>query len=328
MKKRRKLKKKYKRLFTVLLLLVLGGAFWVKKATTPSTTNSTTTAPSTKTRVKKAPKLETTTYVQAVVNPENVDEQIGTNITDTASLYEKPTTDSQTISQVYDGEWLDYLGKQGEFYRVKTADNQIVYLKKDDGVLKKYSTAKTVSNLADLTVVLDPGHGGMDGGSVDSSQTVLEKTLTLKTAQAVQKKLTAAGVHVIMTRTKDDEFVKLAKISELANQKNANLLVSFHYDNYDFANQAEGFTTYYHSAKSKDIAAAIHTQLAAKSPLHDRGLQEANYMVLRNTYAPSILLELGYLNNDSDLAKMNTSSYRDYVAAAILKGLKTYYQLN
>ncbi len=76
------------------------------------------------------------------------------------------------------------------------------------------------------------------------------------------------------------------------------------------------------------FANAIHTQLAANNSLSDRGVQVANYMVLRNTFVPGILLELGYLNNDNDLAIMNTANYRQMVADAILAGIENYYNLS
>ena len=177
-------------------------------------------------------------------------------------------------------------------------------------------------------MVLDPGHGGEDIGSLDNSETIYEKTLTLATAKAVKKILEDAGIKVIMTRTKASQYTTLANVANTANDANANLFISFHYDNYDYANQAEGYTTYYYYAHSEAFANAIHSELAASNTLSDRGIQTANYMVLRNSFVPGVLLELGFLNNDSDLATMNTDAYRQMVGEAILSGIKNYYNLS
>ncbi|WP_313629539.1 N-acetylmuramoyl-L-alanine amidase [Enterococcus italicus] len=327
-RKRRRLKKKYRRLL-MLILLVLIGFVAVKKVinrtdTQPQT--GTTTSVTEEDSVKKT--YTKTTYIQTTVDTTNLDSSTATDADYSVSIYESASTASTVVGQTYDGAWSEYEGTDGDFYKVKTEDNLVGYIEKSHGKKATYTVQDGITSLDELTVVLDPGHGGEDVGSLDNSETIYEKTLTLATAKAVKKILEDAGIKVIMTRTKASQYTTLANVANTANDANANLFISFHYDNYDYANQAEGYTTYYYYAHSEAFANAIHSELAASNTLSDRGIQTANYMVLRNSFVPGVLLELGFLNNDRDLATMNTDAYRQMVGEAILSGIKNYYNLS
>jgi len=327
-KKRRRLKKKYRRRLQLILILGIVGFVVVHQLNNRSTdTQQTTMATVAPKKIIKRT-FTKTPYVQATVDTSNLDVNTATDADYSVPIYETASISSTVIGQTYDGVWSDYHGTEGAFYKIKTPDNLVGYIEKEHGKKATYKVQTTINSLDELTVVLDPGHGGDDVGSLDNTETIYEKTLTLATAKTVKKTLEAAGINVIMTRTKDSEYTRLAKVAEITNNANANLFISFHYDNYDYANQAEGYTTYYYYDHSEAFANTIHTQLAANNSLSDRGVQVANYMVLRNTFVPGILLELGYLNNDNDLAIMNTANYRQMVADAILAGIENYYNLS
>lgn len=331
-RKRLKFKYKVRRFFFFVFLFIL--AVLVKqtffntasKAVTQAKETSTATAQTT-TMLKSAAAQSATQYVQAYLDTSAIDTATATDADYEVPIFQSASAASTKVASMFHGSWALYLGEEGTFYQIKTDSGVTGYIEKEQAKRGTYTT-EPVSSLQDITVVLDAGHGGDDSGSLDNSGTIYEKTLTLATAKAVQKTLTAAGVNVIMTRTKSDEYTKLADIATLTNQANADLFISFHYDNYDYANAAKGYTAYYYYDTAKAFAKAVHTQLVANDPLTDRGVKEENYEVIRNTYVPAILLELGYMNNDQDLSQMNTDSYRQMVAAAILSGIKSYYQLD
>lgn len=77
-----------------------------------------------------------------------------------------------------------------------------------------------------FTVVIDPGHGGIDSGAVGASGT-LEKNVTLAFGKQLAADLRAQDIHVVMTRT-DDEFVSLADRVRIARENNADLFISVH----------------------------------------------------------------------------------------------------
>lgn len=337
MRRKRRVKRKVKILAVLLLLAIIigGGKFsldvfqgkasadsLLKSTSSSASTTSSATVTNTASETDK-----TTTYVQAVMT--TVESTPDDDSDDYIPIYSTASTSSSTVDQMFRGSWATYLATEGDFYKVKTSDGNVGYIEIATAKKGDYTVGKTVDSLSDVTIVLDPGHGGEDVGSLDNSETIYEKTLTLKTAKVVEKTLKAAGVNVVMTRTTSSEYTSLSDIASLTNKNNANLFISFHYDNSDYANEAEGFTTYYYyKGASKKFANAIHSELANNNTLYDRGVNQENYQVIRDTYVPSILLELGYLNNDSDLATMNTATYRQMVADSVLAGIKDYYNLD
>lgn len=331
-KGKRRVKKRAKRfLFLLAVIFIAAGVKWgvdfyqanVSADAVPSSTSSSGTTAASQTELSNE---ETTTYVQAVMTTDDTTPDDDSD--DYIPIYSEASTSSSTVDEMFRGSWATYVSSSGDFYKVKTKEGHTGYIAKTSAAKGNYTIDKTISNLSDVTIVLDPGHGGEDVGSLDNSETIYEKTLTLKTAQAVAKTLKAAGVNVVMTRTKNSEYTSLDDIASLTNKKNADLFISFHYDNYDYVNEAEGFTTYYYYPDSEKFATTIHSQLADADSLYDRGVKTENYQVIRDTYVPSILLELGYMNNDSDLATMNTASYREMVADSILAGIKDYYGID
>ena len=106
-----------------------------------------------------------------------------------------------------------------------------------------------VSSRAPLTVVIDPGHGGVFPGMV--SPWITEKNVTLDVALRVRGKLQARGVRVIMTRTGDTQISRdlvtdLDARSKLANNGKVGAFISIHVNS--GAASAQGIETYYFGA--------------------------------------------------------------------------------
>ncbi|WP_127902746.1 N-acetylmuramoyl-L-alanine amidase [Solirhodobacter olei] len=111
-----------------------------------------------------------------------------------------------------------------------------------------------------LTVVLDPGHGGIDPGSING--VIYEKDITLSFARALREVLIRDGLHVVMTRDKD-VFVPLETRLSIARAAGADLFLSIHADA-EASREARGATVYTLAKKATDRASA---ELAAR---HDR----------------------------------------------------------
>ncbi len=113
---------------------------------------------------------------------------------------------------------------------------------------------------APLVVVLDPGHGGIDPGSINGK--FEEKAITLSFATALRDMLVRQGIHVVMTRS-TDVFVPLEARLSIARAAGADLFLSIHADAEE-THEATGATVYTLASKATDQAAA---ELAAR---HDR----------------------------------------------------------
>ncbi len=127
-----------------------------------------------------------------------------------------------------------------------------------------------------------------------------------------------------MTHT-TDELVQLGDICDYSEEKKADVFISLHADSTEYANEATGITTYYYYGQEEALAQTIADSFT-DLPLDSRGISTGNYQVLRENLQPSILIEMGYMNNDGDLEELVTDSYQQQIAASLTQALTTYFQ--
>ena len=190
--------------------------------------------------------------------------------------------------------------------------------------------------LAGKTIVVDPGHGGPDTGAIGPNHT-FEKTNTLAIALDLNTILQKAGANVILTRDNDtspakgpySEVADLQARVDIANQAKADLFICIHNDS--FTNpDVQGTTTYYASENPKpnesmQLASSIETAVTQTCKTNDRGVKEADYYVLRHTTMPAILIEVAFISNPYEEARLQNPTFRNNVAAAIFQGIYNYY---
>jgi len=168
------------------------------------------------------------------------------------------------------------------------------------------------------TVIIDAGHGGHDSGARALSGR-REKELALDTSRRVAKILRGQGLRVIETRT-GDYFVPLGRRTSISNRTGRAVFVSIHY-NWARRRGARGFETFYHSYRSKRLAANILKEMRKAYPSANRGVKKARFYVLRNNKRPSVLLELGFLSNSQDNRYVQSWYYRKRLAERIARGI-------
>ncbi|MCX5646276.1 MAG: N-acetylmuramoyl-L-alanine amidase [Phycisphaerae bacterium] len=169
-------------------------------------------------------------------------------------------------------------------------------------------------------VVIDAGHGGHDPGTI-STNGLREKGINLEVATRVAGLLQQRGVSVVMTR-QDDRFIELEERSDIANRRNADLFVSIHSDS-NPNRSLQGFTVYVARTASPEahrVAGEINQAMAATGA-ESHGIREADYKVLVNTNGPAVLVELGYLSNTQDCARLRDGTYQNRLAQAIANGI-------
>ena len=178
------------------------------------------------------------------------------------------------------------------------------------------------------TIVLDAGHGGARAGAVypDASGTeVLEKDLALSMTLKLRDRLVAAGYNVVLTRESDVE-VDLYERADIANAVGADLFISIHCNASGTVPSFQGIYTYYHpsSGRGKRLAEAIQTPLCAATGAIDRGVKDADFVVLRETEMCAVLVETGFMSNSEELARLCDGAYQDKVALGIAEGAIRY----
>jgi N-acetylmuramoyl-L-alanine amidase len=184
-----------------------------------------------------------------------------------------------------------------------------------------------------LLIVIDAGHGGQDQGAESKGGTKLfEKNMALTTAHFLNNYLKGYGYHTLMTRT-DDTFISLKDRSKFANEKKSNLFISVHYNGAE-SKKAEGIEVYYYKGgedearvvKSKLLAGKVLDSVIAQTQGKSRGVKHGDFSVIRETKMPAILVEGGFMTNDSEVSKIREAAYMKKIAWGIAEGIRLYLQ--
>lgn len=198
---------------------------------------------------------------------------------------------------------------------------------------------------APLRVMLDPGHGGEDGGASSSAPHLLEKELVLDLALRIGARLETAGMAVGYTRT-NDTFLTLSERTALAGAWRADVFVSLH-ANTAGNRLASGRETYVlplaghpptgagtlsdrpragngHDRHNTLLGYHIHRQIPGRSHSADRGLRRARFQVLRQAPCPAALIEVGFLSNGREAERLASGWYRERLADAVASGVLEY----
>jgi len=173
-------------------------------------------------------------------------------------------------------------------------------------------------------VIVDPGHGGKDPGTLIGG--AMEKYIDLQVAAKVAALLEERGVSVVMTRAQD-RFIELEERAEVANRRETDLFVSIHSDSAPDRN-ISGFTIYVARDASSEARQAAQSIAAAmaRTGSDSRGIREADYKVLVLTSCPAVLVELGYLSNPLDARRLQDNAFQIRLAQAIAEGILSYLQ--
>jgi N-acetylmuramoyl-L-alanine amidase len=166
--------------------------------------------------------------------------------------------------------------------------------------------------LADKVIVLDP------------SPRAEISSLTFDLAQKIEGRLIALGVSVFLSRGENSIPAESDRI-DFANSVNADLVISIGVDNYK-NDKAHGVSTYFygsdqhgiHSLVGERFATLAQREICARTDLANNRTHAKTWDLLRLTKAPTIRLEIGYITNPKDAARLNDSTFRDTVAEGIV----------
>ena len=170
-------------------------------------------------------------------------------------------------------------------------------------------------------VAIDAGHGGRDMGATGPTG-LLEKDVILDISQRVRELLVRAGIRVVMTR-ETDAFVELADRPRIARQQGATVFVSIH-ANASTRSTSNGSETYYLYPQSQVLAQMVQEELGRIAGLVNRGTKTANFLVLRENEIPAVLVEVAYLSNLDEEARLRATAFRQRLAEAITRGVQRF----
>lgn len=188
-------------------------------------------------------------------------------------------------------------------------------------------------------VVLDPGHGGIDGGA-ESGDGTNEKNINLTISMRLKKKLEASGVKVIMTRQKDEGLyddsqegaIRSLKTQDMKERKriidesNADLTVSIHLNSFKEDRSVKGAQVFYPSygdddfvEKSKQAAKIIQADLNNDINIDKKRseLGKNDVFLLKNVTGPIVIVECGFLSNSEDASNLKNTEYQNKVSETL-----------
>lgn len=179
---------------------------------------------------------------------------------------------------------------------------------------------RSVEARSQYVAYVDAGHGGYDPGAVANG--LKEKDLTLNIALKVKEKLEAKGIKVVMSRD-NDKFLSLQDIANKANASNPDMFISIHINSAG-ATSASGIETYYYKGMDQPLASDIQNKLIEYTGANNRGVKWEEFFVVKNTNMPASLIECGFITNVTEANKLNSTSYQDTLASAIVDGATSY----
>ena len=190
------------------------------------------------------------------------------------------------------------------------------------------------------TIVVDPGHGGIDPGSIGYKTKVKESDLNLKLSLMLAEKLRAVGIRVIMTRTDDNSLAtgltgkafKKADMElrkEMINRIRPNMVISMHMNSYT-NHVLRGAKVFYdkRSDISKHIAESIQEQFSINLEASNNVASVGDYYMLKCTESPSIITECGFLSNERDEKLLLNENYQKKIVESIFVGIINFLNIN
>ncbi len=199
-------------------------------------------------------------------------------------------------------------------------------------------SAKSIGNYDKRTVkvVLDAGHGGIDGGVTGINTGVKESVLNLKVVNKLENYLVNAGIKVVLTRSTDAGLYGVAtsnlkkkdmqKRKEIIEAADPNLVISIHMNKYSVSTR-RGAQVFYkpNDEQGKILADSIQNSFnRMESSKREYSALSGDYFILNCSDYPSVICECGFLSNPDDEALLITDEYQDEVAYTIFKGIIGY----
>lgn len=257
------------------------------------------------------------TFYHTVSASGNVNTQ-GSRIVSSASWSSDPAQKTVTLSMP--------LYSQGKFYGYSA--------EYDDNANFIITIHTKPQTLAGTVVMLDPGHGGKDCGSLNSTKTLREAEINLAVALKTKAQLESRGATVYLTRT-DNTYFTLDQRKNIAYSVKPDLFVSLHCDA-DESSKPMGTSAFYYKPMSKALSSLIHEELVRlyntdfyqgqsdKLSEVDRKCKFHPFSVTRMEDCPSVLIEIGFITNDDECRIITDDINQQKIAASVASGIERY----
>lgn len=207
-------------------------------------------------------------------------------------------------------------------------------------LLLMFSMSLVKANELSKTILIDPGHGGFDGGAISKNGTV-EKEINLSICLKLRKHLQEYGFKVVMTREIDVDLSSINHKSghrkqedldnrcKLKRESNCDLFISIHQNMFP-DKDCKGAQIWYSKTEfSMILAKILEAKLKEEVDSNNNRVAKVSkdgYKVLRCDSVPSVLVECGFLSNPAEEQKLKEDAYQEKIAVALAEGVKDFYK--
>jgi N-acetylmuramoyl-L-alanine amidase len=182
--------------------------------------------------------------------------------------------------------------------------------------------------LSGKIVVVDPSVGRF----LDPALRAVADAITADLARRVEGRLVATGVQAFLTNTGGADETTEAERAEFANRTDAHLCVSLQVDASDNPGAA-GVSTYFYGSEAHGVvssvgerfAGLVQREIVARTDLADLRSHAKTWDLLRRTRMPAVRVDIGYLTNAGDAARLQDPAFRDVIAEAVVVAVQRVY---
>jgi N-acetylmuramoyl-L-alanine amidase len=193
---------------------------------------------------------------------------------------------------------------------------------------ERQNLQKSGPRLYGKRIVIDPAHGGDDPGWLADG--VRAGDLTWDLALRLESRMVATGMETVLTR-RADQNPTAEERAAVANEVNADLVLSLHIDG-SVSPLASGLAAFHFgtdagatSTVGENLAELLQRELVARTRMTDCRVHHRTWGILRLTRMPAVQLELGYLSNPQDRARLVREDFRNTLSDGILVAVKRLY---
>jgi N-acetylmuramoyl-L-alanine amidase len=209
-------------------------------------------------------------------------------------------------------------------YHIEKTDTGIRLMLKHKPKVLNYANP-----LTGITVMLDAGHGGSESGAIGPlGLRYAEKDINLDFAFKLKAELEALGANVLMTRT-NDSYLSLSQRLALSRNARPDMFISLHAnsmaDNVDIS-KISGFSVFYSEDFAKPAAQLVYDHVIREHGRNKHGVNKKNFYVIRNTWAPSFLLENAFVPNPIEFEWLTNEAEQIKLAKTVAKAVAEYFK--
>ncbi len=205
---------------------------------------------------------------------------------------------------------------------------------------KKANADITVTDQKNLTVIIDPGHGGEDPGAVVND--LIEKNLNLEVAGYLNEFLKFSGYTSVMTRTDDillynqgeenrKKYYDVRNREAIAESYENSVFISIHMNKFP-QEYCKGLQVFYSSNNENSIrlAESIQNNITFLQTDNNRKIKNGNDTIylMENLEIPAVLVECGFLSNETEASLLKEKNYKLAIAVSLYCSISEYAESN